>query len=192
MCYAIIYPDDYVNIFAFASGLIVNWSAMFLGFIAIYQSKKFKKEKDKREETPILVVVPSTSSIPLPDVDIHVTHDDKECTEVTLLICSLNKTVSNFIVNRLSLNKNNEEKSVNCLLTHESGENSSYNGIFLPEKFYSVQISFPKPIEHCAVELEFAFRNIYFHEYYKIAIFKEKSNEWFLEKTLPCSPTYKA
>lgn len=185
--YIIIYPNSYVNIFAFINNIIASSSALFLGFLTVYQSKKYKEETDIRENTPIIVMTTSSKLISCSNIDIEAFYDESNTTYVILLVCSLNKTISNFLVNRIILKKDSECVSNIDTWTHRLCENSTYNGIFLPNQFYNLKIHLPKAFESSVIELEFTLNNVYSERYKKIAIFKEKNGEWFLDKTLPCT-----
>ena len=183
--YSIIYPNCYGNIFSSLNGLITSLSAISLGFLAIYQSYKHKHEIYEREITPILAIV-HYKSTPLSDIDVIATpaNNKSYSTKITLLICSLNKSVSNFIVKKLE-SKNDSEDS-----WHHTSENYKYNAVFLPEHFYKVQIYFPKAVEHNIIKLEFTFENICNNKYKQTMIFEAKNNEWCVQgRTSPCIPT---
>lgn len=184
--YSINYPDDHSNVFAFINGLVANLSAIFLGFLAIYQSQKYKKENDEKDATPILMLAPSIDYFDISLSDIICQQMENSSERINIIVCSLNKAVSNFQVNEIIFKKNGKIISKQSSCNHSSGQDSIYNGIFLPESFYKITLNVLKPCQNGELYIKFIFNNIYYENYQKEIVLSSDGDEWKLSKVSKC------
>lgn len=187
LCYSMKYPNDHSNIFSFIDGFTTNLSAISLGALAIYQSQKYKKESDEKDSTPILMLVPTVESFDLSLVDIIVTQSIANSMKFNFMICSLNKTISDFQIEQITFKDNGNTISTNKNCNHKSGRDSTYNGVFLPEVFYNISLNFPQACKNGELHIKFTFKNIYYVEYKKEIILSSDGQDWKIASVSKCT-----
>ena len=171
---------------SFVNGIIANFSTVIMGTLAVIQSQKYKRDSDKRDETPILTM---TSQIYLDDevtCDIICSIEDSEFYNINMYVCSFNKSISNFTVDSMKLKRNRFDIKEWVAISNLKGRHSKYNGVFLQDKFYYICFKCPKPIENHYLEINCSFYNIYFSKYKKKIILFAKDGQWELKETSRC------
>lgn len=186
-CYSIKYPDKYANVFSFCYSFITNISAISLGVLAVYQSKKYKLDSDKRELTPVIVISTPICSPKIEQVDIISTNCNiGECINLNLVVCSFNKSISNFKLDHMILKKDNTVVNKYINWNNDTGLNSKYNGIFLQDIFYTICVSCPPPCVNGKLEITYYLNNIFHSGFYKTISLISISDEWRLESATQC------
>lgn len=188
LVFSILYPDRYGNVFSFFNGFIANMSAISLGILAVYQSQKYKHESDERESTPILILIARINANNKKDVDIICRHDIMNYMELNITACSLNKSISNFRIKSIVFSRDGNEISIYKNWEYCTGNDSNYNGIFLPEKFYEILVTVPKPCKDGRLDVKLLFKNVFYKDYQKTIIFISDGIEWKIQKTTMCTP----
>ena len=181
------HPNDFNNIFSFFNALITNLSAIFLGAIAIYQSEKYKKESDEKDSTPIIIIASSVDSLNLSTTDIIAHCVPQQAVICDYIICSLNKSVSNFQIEKMVLEESSKIISTYQNFNYSSGLNSTYNGVFLPEVFYKLSVNLPQPRQNSKLYIKFSLKNIYYVKYQKTITLFSNGNGWELIDVSKCT-----